>query len=163
MMQLFHYSVFAADLDGDDYPDLAVTNWPYGVSILLNNGDRTFQSAVNYDAGSYPISVFSIDLDGDSDNDLAVANRGSNNISILMNNGDGTFQTAVHYDAGDEPCLYFPNDLNGDGDLDLAVANKGVYPYDSNGRISILLNNGDGTFQPAVDYDRGALQYLFLC
>ena len=39
-------------------------------------------------------------------------------------------------------------DFNGDGELDLAVANGG---YDT---VSILLGNGDGTFQPAVNYRR---------
>ncbi|RKX29251.1 MAG: hypothetical protein DRP47_02125 [Candidatus Zixiibacteriota bacterium] len=54
--------------------------------MLLNNGDGTFQTAVNYDVGDYPTSVFSIDLDGDGDNDLAVVNASSDNISILLNN-----------------------------------------------------------------------------
>ena len=41
-------------------------------------------------------------------------------------------------------------DFNGDGRTDLAVAN-----YGSND-VSILLGNGDGTFQPQVTYAVGS-------
>jgi len=143
-------SVFAVDLDGDGDNDLAVANCYSGnVSVLLNNGDGTFQAAVNYGAGNYPYSVFAVDLDGDGDNDLAVANYWSDNVSVLLNNGDGTFQAAVNYGAGDYPRSVFAVDLDGDGDNDLAVANS------SSGNVSVLLNNGDGTFQAAVNYGAG--------
>lgn len=143
-------AVFAADLDGDSDSDLALTNKESdNVSILLNNGDGTFQPAVNYATGNYPYLFYSADLDGDNDNDLAVANYYSNNISILLNNGDGTFQPAVNYGVGSGPPSVFPADLDGDNDLDLAVANQ----YSDN--ISILLNNGNGTFQSAVNYYAG--------
>ena len=59
--------------DGDN--DMATANrFSSDVSILLNNGDGTFQSAVNYAAGDSPWSVFSVDFDGDGDNDLAISN-----------------------------------------------------------------------------------------
>jgi len=65
------------------------------VSILINNGNGTFQSPVNYGTGDGPIGVFCADLDGDSDLELVVANRYSDNVSTLKNNGEGTFQTAA--------------------------------------------------------------------
>ena len=37
-------------------------------------------------------------------------------------------------------------DFGGDGRLDLAVANS------DSGNVSVLMGNGDGTFQPAVNY-----------
>ena len=40
-------------------------------------------------------------------------------------------------------------DFNGDGKPDLAVANDG------SNNVSVLLGNGDGTFQTAVNYRRG--------
>ena len=81
-------SVAIGDLDGDGDLDLAVANWySDNVSVLLGNGDGTFQSAVNYGAGEYPSSVAIGDLDGDGDLDLAVANTISNNVSVLINIG----------------------------------------------------------------------------
>jgi len=104
------------------------------ISILENNGNGTFQSAVNYGVGDYPVSVFCADLNGDSDLDLAVANYSSNNISILKNNGYGTFQSAINYGAGDSLYSVFCADLDGDADLDLAVANA------ESDNVSILKN-----------------------
>ena len=57
----------------------------HNVSVLLNNGDGTFQAGANYGAGDDPKSVFAVDLDGDGDNDMAVANAYSDDISILFN------------------------------------------------------------------------------
>jgi hypothetical protein len=151
-------SVFCADLDGDSDLDLTVANYNSdNVSILKNNGDGTFQDAVNYSVGDHPHSVFCADLDGDTDLDLAVANDQSYNVSILKNNGDGTFQTKVDYGAGDNPISVFCADLDGDTDLDLAVANYG------SDNVSILKNNGDGTFQTKVDYGAGDYSHSVFC
>jgi hypothetical protein len=56
------------------------------------------------------------------------------------------FAPVVNYDAGDGPHSVFCADLDGDVDLDLAVANW------NSDKVSILKNNGDGTFQTKVDY-----------
>jgi len=152
------YSVFCADLDGDNDLDLTVTNESAdSVSILINNGDGSFKGAVNYGTGDAPYSVFCADIDGDGDLDLAVANSGSDSVSILMNNGDGSFQSAVNYEAGDAPYSIFCADLDGDGDLDLAVANNG------SDNVSILKNNGNGTFQSAANYGVGDAPYSVFC
>lgn len=143
----YPYSVFLADLDGDNDNDVATANYFSGnVSIMLNNGDGTFQPAVTYGAGSRPTSVFLADLDGDNDNDLAVANEWSDNVSILLNDGDGAFAPAVNYATADRPLSIFAADLDGDNDNDLVVGN-----HDSDD-VSILLNNGDATFAAAVNY-----------
>jgi hypothetical protein len=56
--------LFCADLDRDEDLDLAVTNtWADSVSILINNGDGTFQNPVNYEVVGEPFSVFCADLD----------------------------------------------------------------------------------------------------
>ncbi len=112
-------SVIAADLDGDNDYDLAVTNLDSNnASILLNNGDGTFASPVNYTAGDGPLSVFAADFDKDGDNDLAVANSGSDNVSILFN-------LSGPYDADNDgipdpydncPYTYNPGQEDSDGD-----------------------------------------------
>ena len=83
------YSIYSADLDGDNDNDLAVANqYSNNVSILLNNGNATFQAAFNYGVGARPMWIFAADLDGDGDSDLVTVNTDSDNISILKNNGD---------------------------------------------------------------------------
>jgi hypothetical protein len=122
-------------LDGDSDPDIAVANsWGNDVSILKNNGDATFQPAVNYETGNSPFCVFGADLDGDGSLDLAVANYQTDNVSILKNNGDATFQAPVDCGVGDYPISVFCADLDGDADLDLAVANS------EDDSVSILMN-----------------------
>ena len=143
-------SVFAADLDGDGDNDLAVANWSDSVSVIKNNGNGTFQTAVNYFVGSYQNSIYSSDFDGDGDNDLAVASY-NGGVSVLLNNGNGTFMAPVNYEAGYSPGCVFSSDLNGDGDNDLVVVNGSFDP--NLGSVSVLLNNGDGTFMAPVGYE----------
>jgi uncharacterized repeat protein (TIGR01451 family) len=59
------------------------------------------------------------------------------------------FARPVSYPVGTSPAAVFVADLNGDGKPDLAVANSG------SGDVSVLLNNGDGTYKPAVNFDAG--------
>ena len=69
-------SVAIADLNGDGKADLAVANNnSNNVSVLLGNGNGTFQAAVNYAVGSSPTSVTVGDFNGDGKTDLAVANE----------------------------------------------------------------------------------------
>ncbi len=145
------YSVFSIDFNGDNNNDLVTANASSNnVSILLGNGDGTFQSAVNYSVGVYPRSVFSIDFNDDGNYDLVTANGTSDNVSILLGNGDGTFQVAVNYLVGNNPHSVFSINFNGDNYNDLVTANLG------SNDASVLIGNGDGTFQPAVNYATGA-------
>ena len=148
----------AGDFTGDGHLDLAVANsGSNDVSVLLGNGDGTFQPAVEYAVGQDPDALVAGDFTGDGHLDLAVANMGSNDISVLLGNGDGTFQPAVEYAAGQGPVALAAGDFTGDGKLDLAVVDDG----DANGNgagVSVLLGNGDGTFQPASPTQRGSTQ-----
>ncbi|MGA3327934.1 MAG: choice-of-anchor D domain-containing protein [Terriglobia bacterium] len=139
-------SVAMGDFNGDRKLDLAVINdRSNNVTILLGNGDGTFQTAVNYTVGSAPTDVAAGDFNGDGKLDLAVTNADSNNVTILLGNGNGTFTPAASSPAtGTEPYAVAVGDFNGDGKLDLAVAN-----YVS-GNVTILLGNGDGTFACAA-------------
>ncbi|MEO1008015.1 MAG: FG-GAP-like repeat-containing protein [Planctomycetota bacterium] len=138
------------DLDGDGDLDLAAVN--NAVTVLLNNGDGTFGPDVSYAAGSNPESVVIGDLDGDGDNDLVTGNLFSGDVSVLLNNGDGTFAAQVRYEVGIFPRDVAIGDLDSDGDIDLAAANfSGMSDPEGDG-ISVLLNNGDGTFGSEVVY-----------
>ena len=141
------------DLDGDLDLDLVTANagnvavgGSSSVSVLLNNGDATFADRVPYPAGAEPASVVIADLDGINGPDLAVANGwngNDNTVSVLLNNGDATFAAHVPYGVGIAPVSVAVGDLDGMNGPDLAVANV---DYAGSGSVSLLLNNGDGTF-----------------
>jgi hypothetical protein len=145
------YAVAVGDFNGDGKADLAVAGYgSKNVSILVGKGDGTLQPAVYYAIGSEPSSLAVGDFNGDGKADLVVTDSA---ISILLGNGDGTFQPPVNYAVGSEAITYWPSgevivgDLTGNGKLDLAVAV-------ANG-VSILLGNGDGTFESAANYNSG--------
>ncbi len=145
------FSIALGDFNGDGIRDLAVANVnSNSVSVLLGNGDGTFQTHVDYTVGTGPASVAVGDFNGDGKLDLAVANQNSNTVSILLGNGNGTFQTHVDYAVGSASRSVAAGDFNGDGKLDLATANQ------NSNNVSILLGNGNGTFQTHVDYAVGS-------
>jgi hypothetical protein len=136
-------SVAVGDFNGDGKPDLAVANHTSNdVSVLLGNGDGTFQAPRSISTGLNPFSVVVGDFRGDGHQDLAVANSTSNTVSVLLGNGDGSFQPAHNINVGFSTRSVAFADFNGDGHLDLAV----VY----SGGVRVLLGNGDGSFQPTT-------------
>ena len=148
-------AVAAADLDGDGKIDLVTVNAAENdLSILKGNGDRTFQPAITIPVGTNPNSIAIADLNGDGKPDIAITNLVDNTISILINQstpGTISFAAPVNYTVGTYPSGVVARDFNHDGKLDLAVLNSGNYFSSSpNTTLSILLGNGDGTFQPAV-------------
>ena len=148
-------SVVTGYFNGDGNLDLAVANAssPAGVSVLLGNGDGTFDPDVLHVAGLAPIALATEDFDGDGNADLAVANGfGSSDVSVLLGDGTGAFPSHVEYSAGDTPIAVVAANLNGDGHVDLAVANY----FGDTDDVSVLLGNGDGTFQAQVTYEAGS-------
>lgn len=106
-----------------------------------------FASPVSHPVGTGPAGVVVADFNGDGKPDIAVANSGSGNVSILLGNGDGTFQPAVNFDAGLSPNSIAVGYFDADSKLDLAVFHSGDSGNNASGVVSILLGNGNGTFQ----------------
>jgi len=158
--------VVPGDFNNDGNRDLAVINHgdptvgdPGGVSILFGKGDGTFQPAKNVAIGKNCTSAVVGDFDGDGNEDLALLRPGDATVSddgdvtIFLGNGDGTFRQGQVLTPGKNPSSeYFSiaaADLNGDQRLDLVVANSGDKTF------SVLLGNGNGTFQSPVAYPMG--------
>src|SRR5439155_5003774 len=80
-----------------------------------------------------------------------------NALSVLLGNGDGTFQAPRNFPVGTGPVSVTVGDFNGDGRLDLVVANWCTVASGCNtgDTVSVLLGNGDGTFQAAQNFLAG--------
>jgi hypothetical protein len=141
-------SIIAADFTGDGKMDLAVANsYSNVVSVLLNTGNGTLAATVDYSTERDAYSVAAADFNGDGKADLAVVGADGGYVSVLLSNGNGTFAGRVVYYTGSSPLSITAADFNGDGKADLAVAN--------NFGLSVLQNNGDGTFATSVNYSGG--------
>ncbi len=119
-------AIVAGDFTGDGRLDLAVVKrFGDDVSVLLGNGDGTFQPAGHYAVGSSnPRPSWRATSTATAGSTSAVANSSSNDVSVLLGNGDGTFQPQVTYAVGAIPDVSIvAGDFTGDGHLDLAVAN----------------------------------------
>lgn len=151
-------SVVVGDFNNDSKLDLAVANAGDGtVSILLGKGDGTFQSPTQYPVGPAGLmsQIAAGDFNGDGHLDLVVSNFDGHNVSVLLGNGDGTFRAAGSYNVGTNPTSVAVVDLNRDGKLDLVVSNQNCNNAQGPcgpGTVSVLLGNGDGTFQAHRDF-----------
>jgi len=120
------FAVRAGDFDGDGKPDLAVaTNLDVfgSVSILLGNGNGTFQPQVSYPTGRFSVDLSVGDWNRDGAADLAVVNQSNNTVTILAGQGDGTFELQANYATSVSPVSLVGGDFDLDGKLDLAVTN----------------------------------------
>ena len=124
------------DFNHDGFLDVVTTDTSNTVSVLLGNGDGTFQPAVSYTVPS-PRDIAVADFNRDGKLDLAIS--ANFNMVVMLGNGDGTFKAPITASSqGGAPVV---GDFNGDGIPDLAITGTPAF---------ILLGKGDGTFQPPV-------------
>lgn len=145
-------NITAGDVNGDGIPDLVVTRGPgiafaqaNDVSVLLGNGDGTFQRAINSHALGQPPSntlsrqTYAVDVNDDGKADL-IGDWG-----VALGNGDGTFQTPSALPSQATPVAGIAvGDLNHDGNLDIVVGSH--VAAKTTPVILTLLGDGHGNF-----------------
>ena len=131
-----------ADFNRDGKLDLA-----FAGSVLLGNGDGTFQAPINLSVTGNLVAT--ADFNGDGIPDLLVVS--STVLNIFLGNGDGTFQAPKSTNVGIEFSAILAVDVgNGKADV-LGLAGS---------RVFVFLGNGDGTFGTGVPYNAGPNPYL---
>lgn len=145
--------LLVAALTDNGKVDLVSANGAGGVSVMLGNGNGTFQGntmAGNGAAKTGGNEIQAADFNGDHNADLIT----DLNRQVLLGNGKGEF-TAVN-----SGCNYSVEGTDGDdaigvftkdGKLDIATA-SGI---DGVGAVGVCLGNGNGTFTTGGGFDQG--------
>ncbi|HEV2177758.1 MAG TPA: FG-GAP-like repeat-containing protein [Terriglobia bacterium] len=144
--------IVGGDFNKDGKADLAFLNSNCGtpcrqgsVTVLLGNGDGTFQPGVSYPTDRGPAHMVVGDFNNDGNLDLAISNKDYDAVTVLLGNGDGTFGAPTDSSVVETEGVVTAGDFNGDGKLDLALLTTET-------TIEVLLGNGNGTFQSPVSY-----------
>jgi len=133
----------AADLDGDEDIDLAVSGLVGSsnkLSVLLNDGAGNFADPVAHSSGGSGKAICA-DLDCDNDFDVAISreNYGDASFAVILNNGDATFAGAFTVYVGPDARGLTAGDFDRDCDLDIAVAIMG------DNSVAVTMNTTDPT------------------
>lgn len=134
-------SVDVGDFNHDGFADVVVPNFlNRSVSVLLGNGDGTFQSQQIHTTNLAPVQTVVSDINGDGRPDLVTVGNHDNSTGVLLSTGGGAvivYHTIAITNGvpifASEPQTYFVGtapasvtvaDINGDSIPDMLVANQ---------------------------------------
>ena len=140
-------ALFATDLDRDGRQDVLVARRGDGaVAVLLGDGAGGLAAPRAYSLTARPAALAAADWDRDGLLDVAATTEGDR-VDVLPGRGGGTLAMPPSpYGVGSRPLALATAEIGGGGRLDLVTANA------QSGDISVLLNQPDGSFAPAVAY-----------
>lgn len=142
-------SIKSSDFNGDGFADLITSNIQgNSLSVLIGNGDGSFQAQKMITACQEPRNLAVADFDLDKRMDLAVACSGSGQVLIFMGQGNGTFVRGAQYPVHRTPVDIANGDYNEDMLPDLVVALR-------NDKLQVLLGMGNGKFRLGALYEYG--------
>ncbi len=140
------------DVNGDSFLDIVTTNAQDGtVSVLLGNGDGTFEEQLIFAVGTSPAAVTLADVDGNRLLDILTANKADDTVSVLYGIGDGTFMPHDDLAVGRSPMDVAVADIDGNGMADIVAANS------RDNTISVLYEVGLTAFAPQVTIAVGGI------
>ncbi len=155
-------SVFVEDLDGNGHNDLLVCTTPTSggstpeIQTYLGDGNGGFSFLATVASGNGPAIVADFDRDGKTD---IARTFGSlyqpstpGSVRVHRGLGGGFFSEGVDQAVAPAPSGLTTGDFNGDGIPDIAVAAVWGDWYASTGDVSVLLGNGDATFQAFLSF-----------
>jgi hypothetical protein len=144
-------SLAVDDFNQDHKPDLAAIVNLGELSVILGNGNGTFQAEFAQNDQKFLQFLntqIAADVNNDHKEDLVFSG------GVVLGNGDGSFRPAIPFPSG----FYATTVGNFTSDGKLDVAGPGS---NNTGGVSVCLGKGNGTFQNPVVYDQG-VQHQFV-
>lgn len=125
------------------------------VSLLLGSWALPARAQLCYEfdtpltAANNTVDLLVVDLDGDGDRDLAVASS-NGSVSIFIASAPRSFVGPSTVPVSSGATAIAGADVDGDLDVDLVLSNA------TTNAVTVLQNNGNGTFANAVDWPLSA-------
>jgi len=144
-----------ADFNNDGRTDILAANFSGrtgdGYEVILNQGSNNFSVPDIKPAGQSTYFVAAADVDNDHKVDVITSDFYSIQVTVHQNAGNAVFPLPPFFTTNNSSAGSLDAaDIDGDGDLDLvtsasSIAAVGVV-------VTVLKNNGNGTFTPGVAY-----------